>query len=223
MKGFLYTLIVLIIATSFMYVIFVQNSLPPLPAEDRIAQELRESARALYGIEIYGNTINGKIGKQIRIDEFKRVISNYNAIRNAGVKVELTPRFRCGDTHMWFSGFDGSSWNTEIMHKTKMSLRTEKNAVIISKNWAWAENGIQMQLIIQNANGVTLLDEEGYINETLNNQIQLADDEGNLITITLENGELEIRGNCKFSQKIYNNCNIASEGYIERNNIRYRI
>ncbi|MCX8200380.1 MAG: hypothetical protein N3G76_02835 [Candidatus Micrarchaeota archaeon] len=225
MRGFLYTVIVLILAVSFMYVLTIQNSLPPLFPEDRTVQEVRQAARALYGVNVSGNTISGTVGpgKPIRVNEFSQVLDNYNKLRNAGLNVHITPRFVCGDTVLGYTGLDRNAWSTELKHKTEIIVRPGSSATITSKRWEWAGKGTLLRLTVQDDKGKILLDEEGYINETISNYIEIADESGNVAMVKAQNGELTISGKCSFTQKIYAGCSIFNQGYIEKDGIRHKV
>ncbi len=223
MRGFLYTVIVLVLALSFMYIITIQNSLQSMQSPDYSLLGIKQSYNALYGISAGENSISGKLGNAIRIDDYKAIMENYNAIRNSDIKIELTPDFECGDTQLGFSGFGGGGWNTELKHSTEFTAKSSGKAVTVNKNWQWAESGVLLKLKVSDADGSNVFDEQGYVNETLNNRIDITDENGDVFVITLQDSVLSIDGKGEFSETINSNCRIGNRGYVEKNGIKYKI
>ena len=208
MRGFIYTVIVLMLALSFAYLITIQASLQAVESTDYSSFNLRESRNALYGINTHGNTISGNLGRAIHIREYKAIVENYNALRNANFSVDFTPEFKCGNTEMWF---DGGVWNTEVKHPTSFEAKLSTGAVGITKNWQWADHGVPLKLKVSSSTDGIIFEEEGYVNETLSNRMEITDENGEMFIITLEDGILSVNGKGIFTQRIDSDCTITNK------------
>ncbi|MGB9635141.1 MAG: hypothetical protein ACP5H8_01635 [Candidatus Micrarchaeia archaeon] len=182
MRGFLYTVIVVIIAIAFTGIMIVQNGMPIIPPTDFTQGMVERSFMKLCHIDVVQNinstSITVQTGRHINIEDYSQVMSNFAIISNRQIKNDFEPRFMCGNTEMGFRSFSGKEWYSGLPNESEFSINTSISAVLITKNWAWSDEYTgkkHVKVIIRDGDGNIIFDDAGYVGEGIDNKIVISD------------------------------------------------
>lgn len=218
LRGFMYTIIVLVLALSFMYLVISENSLPPIQDNHDPINEIKNSYLRLYKVNIIDGTdlhIQGKTGERINIGEYENIARNYGIMRNHNISVFLQPDFNCNDWQFGYESFKGDSWYTEINHNTDINITLTRDYTQILKNVTWSNDGYEVMIRVRDKDENIVVNEYGKIDANTDNEIIISYSDGEEVVIDIKNSKLRIKGDSYFSEMVYNaDCAAKNNGYV---------
>ncbi len=218
LKGFMYTLIVLMLALSYMYIVMAENDLPFIPNNYDILNEVKVSSRKLYGLNVIDGKnllVQGRVGKKIHIEEYKNVVRNYGIMKNSNISINLEPGFACGDISYGYDNFNGDGLKFGIEKNTEINITLVSGYSHIDKNISWSKDGDQVILRVRSNGGLSVIEENGLIDDSAEGSIIVYYDDGSALKITIKNSMIHIEGNALFSIMARDaNCISKNNGYV---------